>query len=238
MPKIGDLFLSSVDKAEASISPTEAPVSLADAYGYPLSLAVASVHPVGVGAVLAKEVELVKIASAKGLLRRWFLGSRNAFSSSMPGMKEASSSAKGSKVVVEDSLVCSSSKKHAAELGLRLSEPFPCMSESGAPSYSSVSKSQIGYARRVKGKIAKQLHKTKELFAKVVADTSEKGEENYSEVVLDDVKFASSVGLSNVEGGDEKSLLNLFSNIEEEWEPYTSKVKGKRELEFRMLHQL
>jgi hypothetical protein len=90
-------------------------------------------------------------------------------------MKEASSSAKDSKVVVEDSQVCSCSKKHAAELSLRLSEPFPCMLESGAPVYSSVSKSQIGYAWRVKEKLAKQLYKNKELFAEVVADTSKKG---------------------------------------------------------------
>ena len=209
MPRMGDLILSSVDKVDAS------PV-------------VVSVHPMGVGAAPAKEGEPVKAASAKGLLRRGFLGSRNA-SSSLLGMKEASSSA-SSKVVVKDSQVCSSSKKHAAELSLRLSEPFPRISKSGAPSYSFVSNSQIGYARRVKEKLAKQLHKNKELFAKVVADTSEKGEENYSEVVLDVVKFTSSMGLSCGGGDDEKSLLNLFSNIKEERKPYTSKVKGKREL--------
>jgi hypothetical protein len=61
-------------------------------------------------------VSPIKTASAKGLLRRGFLGSRNASSSSLLGMKEASSLAKGSKVVVEDSQVCSYSKKHAAEL--------------------------------------------------------------------------------------------------------------------------
>ena len=113
---------------------------------------------------------------------------------------------------------------------MRLSEPFPRILESGAPSYSSVSKSQIGYAWRVKEKLAKQLHKNKELFAEVVADTSENGEENYLEVLLDAVKFASSMGLSCGEGDDEKILLNIFSNIEEERKPYTSKVKGKREL--------
>jgi hypothetical protein len=100
---------------------------------------VVSVHPVGVGAVPTKEGESVKTASTKGLLHQGFLGSRNSSSSSLPRMKEASSSAKGSKVVVEDSQVCSSSKKHVAELGLRLSEPFPHISESGAPSYSSIS---------------------------------------------------------------------------------------------------
>jgi hypothetical protein len=48
--KIGDLFLSFVDKAEASVPPAETPVSQAD-----VSLAVVSVHPRGVGADLAKE---------------------------------------------------------------------------------------------------------------------------------------------------------------------------------------
>jgi hypothetical protein len=55
-----------------------------------------------------------------------FLGSKNA-SHPLPAMNEASSSVKGSKVVIEESLVCYSSKKHAVELGLRLSEPFPRM---------------------------------------------------------------------------------------------------------------
>ena len=90
MPRIGDLILSFVP-------PMETPVSLADA-----SSAMVSVHPVGVGAVPAKEGEPVKTASAKGLQHRGFLGSRKA-SSSLPGMKEASSSTKGSKVVVKDS---------------------------------------------------------------------------------------------------------------------------------------
>jgi hypothetical protein len=203
MPRIGDLFISSIDKAKDPVSP-------ADAYGSPPSPTVVSIHLMGVVVVPAKEFEPVKTTSAKGLLRWGFLRSRND-SSSLPGMKEASSSVKGSKVVVKDSQVCSSLKKHAAKLGLRLSKPFPRMSESGAPSYSSISKSQIGYARRVKEKIVKQLHKNKELFAEVVVETSEMGVENYSEVVLDAVKFVSSVGLSNGYGGDKKSLMNLFS---------------------------
>jgi hypothetical protein len=56
-------------------------------------------------------------------------------------------------------------------------------------------------------------------------------------VVLDAVKFASSMGLSCGEGDDEKSLLNLFLNIEEEWKP--SKAKGKKELtNLECSHQL
>jgi hypothetical protein len=114
-------------------------------------------------------------------------------------MKEVSLPEKGSKVVAKVSQVCSLSKKH------------------------------VGYARRVKKKFAKQLHKNKELFNEVVADTSEKGKENYLEVVLDALKFTSNMGLNCGEGGDEKGLLNLISKIEEERKP-TSKVKGKREL--------
>jgi hypothetical protein len=49
MPRIGDLILSFVDKAEASVPPSETPVSLVDA-----SPVVVSIHPVGVGAVLTK----------------------------------------------------------------------------------------------------------------------------------------------------------------------------------------
>jgi hypothetical protein len=45
------------------------------------------------------------------------------------------------------------------------------MTEGGAPIYSSVSKSQLGYSQRVKEKIAKQLHKNKELLAEIVVKT-------------------------------------------------------------------
>jgi hypothetical protein len=138
------------------------------------------VHLVGDGVVLGKEGEPVKIASAKGLLCRGFLRARNDSSSSLLEMKEVSSPEKGSKVVAEVSQVCSSLEKH------------------------------VGYAWRVKEKFAKQLHKNKEFFNEVVADTSEKGEENYSEVVLDALKFASNMGLNCGEGGDEKSLLIPF----------------------------
>ena len=61
-------------------------------------------------------------------------------------------------------------------------------------------KKHVGYARRVKEKFAKQLHKNKELFTEVVADTSEKGEENYSEVVLDAFKFTSNIGRAGKTG--------------------------------------
>ena len=81
-------------------------------------------------------------------------------------------------------------------------------------------------------KIIKQLLKNKELLAEVVEETPVEGVEGYSKVVLDAVKFASIVGLSC--GGDEKSLLDPFSVIEEERELKNDvsapNVKGKREL--------
>jgi hypothetical protein len=49
------------------------------------------------------------------------------------------------------------------------------MLECGAPIYFSVSKSQMGYSRRVKEKVAKQLHKNKELLVEVVAETPMEG---------------------------------------------------------------
>jgi hypothetical protein len=63
---------------------------------------VLSVPPVGVGAVLAKEVVPVKTASVKGLLRRGFLGLRIE-SPSLPVVKEASSSIKGYLIDIVDS---------------------------------------------------------------------------------------------------------------------------------------
>jgi hypothetical protein len=184
--------MPTVDKAEVSVSQLETPVALADQCP-----AVVSAHPVGVGGVPSKEGEPVMTASAKGLLRRGFLGARND-SAPLPEMKEVSSPEKGSKDVSEGTQVCASSKKLA------------------------------GYAQRVKEKFAKEMHKNKDLFNEVVAVISEKGEENYSEVVLDAVKLASNMGWNCGDEGDGKSLLNIFSKIEEERKP-TSKVKGKRE---------
>ena len=186
-------FVSLVATMKASEYPVEASVS---------SLAVVCVPS---EVVPTKAVHI--LASENWLLRRGFLGSKNA-SHPLPTIKEASSSVKGSKVVVEEPLVCYPLKKHAAELGLRLSEPFPRMSKGGAPIYSAVSKSQIGYARRVKEKIAKQLQNNKDLFVEVVVETAE----NYLEKVLDAMKFTSTVRLSSGEGGDEKSLESFSEN--------------------------
>ena len=130
---------------------------------------------------------------------------------------DLSSQKLGPPIVESASSTVTNTPSWAAELGMRLHQPYPRMMESGATIYSSVSKSQMGYKRRVKDKIAKQVHKNKELLAKVAAETPVEGVEGYSKVMLDAVKFTSTMGLSC--GSDEKSLLELFSVIEEEKKP-------------------
>jgi hypothetical protein len=49
-----------------------------------------------------------------------------------------------------------------------------------------VSKSQLGYSRRVKEKVAKQLNKNKEMLAEVVVVNPGEGVEGYSKEVLSD----------------------------------------------------
>jgi hypothetical protein len=68
----------------------------------------------------------------------------------------------------------------AAELGI-----------SNSPLHSPVSNSQLCYSWRVKEKVAKQLHKNKELLAKIVAETLVEGEEGYSKEVIDTMNFTS-----------------------------------------------
>jgi hypothetical protein len=176
-------------------APSVSLVATVNASDYPGEASVSSLAVVCVPSEVVPTKAVRILALEKGLLCQGFLGSKNA-SHPLPAMKGASSSVKGSKAVVEESLVCSSSKKNAAELGLRLSEPFPRMLEGAALIYFAISKSQIGHAQRVKEKIAKQMQKNKDLFAEVVVETVEKGVENYSEVVLDTMKFASTMGLS------------------------------------------
>jgi hypothetical protein len=55
----------------------------------------------------------------------------------------------------------------------------------------------LGYFWRVKKKVAKQLHKNKELLAEVVVETPVEG---YSKGVLDVMNLASVVGLSLIRG--------------------------------------
>jgi hypothetical protein len=63
----------------------------------------------------------------------------------------------------------------------------------------------------VKEKVAKQLHKNKELLAEVVVETPVEGVEGYSKGVLDAMNCAPVVGLSW--GGEDKNLLDLFLSL-------------------------
>jgi hypothetical protein len=93
----------------------------------------------------------------------------------------------------------------------------------------------LGYSRRVKEKVAKQLNMNKELLAEVVVETPVEGVEGYSKGVLDAMNSAPIVGLSW--GGEDKNLLDFFSVMDKR-EPIidisTSKVKGMRELKNKL----
>jgi hypothetical protein len=82
-----------------------------------------------------------------GLLRRGFLGPRSP------------------------SLAPSSLGCKAAPVNGSVSSPISEVSQVGSsPSAASTSMSQVVYSRRVKEKVAKQLHKNKELLAEAVVD--------------------------------------------------------------------
>jgi hypothetical protein len=158
----------------------------------------------------ASEVSLAAQNSfpAKSLIRRGFLGPRATHTVSddalpsppaMPATKGRSHLSGG-----------------AAELGRRLSQP--------GSSTSSVSKSQSGYARRVKEKVAKQLNKNKELLAEAIVVNPGEGVEGYSDKVLSLMKVAPVMGLTW--GGDDKKMLDLLSARDKR----ERKVKGMREL--------
>ena len=158
-----------------------------------------------------------KSSSAKGLLQRGLLWSINVSPSPALGAKEYSYTVpKLGPLTTRSQTSTTTHPSNAAELGKRLHISQPGMTDSCAPIYSFVSKSQQGYSWRVKNKIGKQLNKNKKLLAKVVAETPVVEVEGYSEVVLDAMDLAPTLGLSF--GGDEKRLLNLFSDIEENWD--------------------
>jgi hypothetical protein len=90
-------------------------------------------------------------------------------------------------------------------------------------SISGISKSELGYFRRVKDKVAKQLNKNKELLAEAVMEIPDKGAEDHSKEVQRTFKMASVMGVTW--GGDDKKMLNLLSAKESE-----RKAKGIREL--------
>ena len=87
-----------------------------------------------------------------------------------------------------------------ADLGRSLSQLVP--------STSAVSKSQLGYFRRVKEKVAKQLIKNKEMLAETVVVNPGEGVEGYSKEVHSVMNVASVVGMTW--GGDDNKLLDLL----------------------------
>jgi hypothetical protein len=84
-------------------------------------------------------------------------------------------------------------------------------------SISGISKSELGYFRRVKDKVAKQIIKNKELL---VEDLDERAE-GYSNEVHRTMKMASVMGV--MWGGEDKKMLDMLSARER-------KAKGSREL--------
>jgi hypothetical protein len=70
-----------------------------------------------------------------------------------------------------------------------------------------VSLSQLAYSRRVKEKVAKQLHKNKELLVESVGVT-QVGVKGYSKAALDAMKFAPVVGMTW--GGKDNKMLEMF----------------------------
>jgi hypothetical protein len=93
-----------------------------------------------------------------------------------------------------------------------------------------MSMSQGVYSRRVKEKVAKQLHKNKELLAEAVVDI-QAGAKGYSKAALDVMKFASVVGMTW--GGEDNKLLDMVFDLDTRkasFEVSTPKVRGMREL--------
>jgi hypothetical protein len=141
---------------------------------------------------------------AKSLFRRGFLGPRAAPTPAQASLAPpALPGAKGATSIPDGALA----------LGRSLSQPVA--------STSAVSKSQLGYFRRVKEKVAKQLSKNKELLAEIMVVSPSVGVEGYSKEMHSVMGVASVVGMTW--GGEDNKLLDLLSARER-------KAKGMREL--------
>jgi hypothetical protein len=101
----------------------------------------------------------------------------------------------------------------AAALGRNLSQSFD--------SNSGISKSELGYFRRTKEKVAKQLNKNKELLAETMFASPGKGVQGHSKEVHRTMGVASVCGMTW--GGDDNKMLDFLSARER-------KTKGLREL--------
>jgi hypothetical protein len=123
-----------------------------------------------------------------GLLRRGFLGLRSpSLAPSSMGCKATPVNGSVSSLILEVSQVGSS------------------------PLAASMSMSQVVYSRRVKEKVAKQLHKNKELLAEAVVDIQARAK-GYSKAALDVMKFAPVVGMTW--GGEDNKLLDMVSDLD------------------------
>jgi hypothetical protein len=162
--------------------------------------------------VLPQTKSALNPSPALGLIKWGFLGPRAARSAPIKAVEKPARACSNSPALP----VVEGSCDRVAELGRGLSHSFPTTSL--------VSKSQRGYAQRVKEKVAKQLNKNKELLAESLVDVPVVGEEGYSKKVLGAMNLAPVVGMTW--GGDDKKLLDLFSAMDNK-EP---KVKGLRKL--------
>jgi hypothetical protein len=155
---------------------------------------------------------------AKSLIRRGFFGLR-AVSPPPMVLKEVLPVLKGkdpTPKVGSSSVTIGlpSSHVYSSFDGAAVMEP---RRESGTPSNSFVSMSQLWYTRRVKEKVAKQLNKNKVLIAEVVGVIPEVGED----WVANALNLAPVLRLTW--GGEDKKLRDLV-------EASVPKVKGMREL--------
>jgi hypothetical protein len=98
-------------------------------------------------------------------------------------------------------------------LGRNISQSFD--------SNSGISKPELGYFRRTKEKVAKQLNKNKELLAETMFASPGEGEEGHSKEVHRMMGVASVCGMTW--GGDDNKMLDLLSARER-------KTKGLKEL--------
>jgi hypothetical protein len=159
--------------------------------------------PVAVAVAGEETINPVAMVSppVKSLFKRGFFGPRAAASST---------------AVVESlpALACEVIHRDTLSVGMADLDRGP---SNPVPSTTGISKSELGYFRRVKEKVAKQLSKNKELL---VEDLDE-GAEEPSKEVLRTLKVAFVVGMAW--GGDDKKMLDLLLARER-------KTKGLREL--------
>jgi hypothetical protein len=157
-------------------------------------------------------------ALAKSLIRRGFFGPRAAPPPPVV-LKEVLQVHKGKDPIPEvgsspDAAVLPLLQGSSSFDGAALKET---RRESGTPTNSTVSLSQLWYTRRVKEEVAKQLNKDKDLIVEVVGVIPVVGEDR----VANALNLALVLGLSL--GGEDKKLRDLV-------EATVPKVKGMREL--------